>query len=284
MFESLAEKLFLLLERAAHRFTHLRDTDVLIETYLQRHLYNNPKYADDLRLTRSQYQIYSQFGEDGMIAEIFARIGTTNRFFVEIGAGDGRENNTTSLLLEDWTGIWLEGAGRRVSAIRRDFADLIGCGSLRVEQALVTAENIEQLLSSLDAPEEPDLMSIDIDGNDYWVWKALERYAPRVLVIEYNALFRERIQWVMRYNPSHVWNGSSYFGASLKSLELLGAHKGYDLVGCNFHGINAFFVRSDLAPERFSAPFTAEHHFEPARYFLYRRNGHPRRFGPFERL
>ena len=80
----------------------------------------------------------------------------------------------------------------------------------------------------------------------------------------------------------HRWRGTNYFGASLKALTILGAKKGYELVGCNFGGTNAFFVRRDLLADHFRRPFTAENHFEPVRYFLYRKNGHPREFGPFE--
>jgi hypothetical protein len=282
MLHSLAEKFFLMLERVAHRFSLLRTSDILIENYVQNHLFQNQKYDNDKRLSRAEYQIYSQFGEDGIIREIFSRIGTTNKVFVEFGVGNGLENNTASLLLEGWSGFWMEGSPRHVSAIKKNLETSIAAGQLRVKQALVTAENIEEHFTSFGIPAEFDLLSIDIDGNDYWVWQAIERYSPRVVVVEYNALFREHLNWVMSYNPSHTWKQTSYFGASLKSFELLGRKKGYSLVGCNFQGINAFFVRSDLVSDQFSAPFTAENHYEPARYFLYRRNGHPRQFGRFD--
>jgi len=100
-------------------------------------------------------------------------------------------------------------------------------------------------------------------------------------VIEYNATFRPDTEWIMKYDPNAVWNKTSYFGASLKSLELLGNRKEYSLVGCNFIGLNAFFVRNDLTADKFAAPFTADNHYEPLRYHLWRKAGHPRGFGDF---
>ena len=126
------------------------------------------------------------------------------------------------------------------------------------------------------------MLSIDIDGNDYWVWKAIDSYSPRVVVIEHNSVFRSDVEWIMSYNPNNIWNGSSYFGASLKSLEKLGNQKGYRLVGCDFTGVNAFFVRNDLVGDKFFEPFTAENHYEPPRYFLQNVNGHRKDFGVFK--
>ena len=156
--------------------------------------------------------------------------------------------------------------------------------NLTVRQSLVTASNIEKLFEDASVPNEFDLLSIDIDGNDYWVWKAIENYSPRVVVIEYNALYPPHVKWVQEYQADWAWNETSAFGASLKSLELLGKTKGYSLVGCNFMGANAFFVRDDLVSGKFHEPLTAENHHEPPRYFLKRTLGHRRSFGRFESI
>ena len=147
-------------------------------------------------------------------------------------------------------------------------------GVLKAQQAMVTAENIEELFEQLDVPQEFDLLNIDIDGNDYWVWQAVTRFRPRVVVIEYNATFGPEAEYVMPYRPDYLWDRSSQTGASLKALERLVARKGYRLVGCNFTGVNAFFVRSDLAEGAFCPPHTAEYHWEPARYFVRFYSGH----------
>ncbi len=105
--------------------------------------------------------------------------------------------------------------------IREAFRDLLAKGGLILTEAFVSVENIERLLVGGDVPDEFDLLSIDIDGNDYWVWNAITRYRPRVLVIEYNAGLGPSAPWIMPYRPEFVWDGSRAYGASLKSLELL---------------------------------------------------------------
>jgi hypothetical protein len=234
-----------------------------LECLLQR-----PKYEDPKKLNRYEFGIFSQSGEDGIIAEIFRRIGPTNRTFVEFGVGDGRQNNTRYLLTTGWSGTWIEGNEELVIRIRKQYAEKIKQGTLHVSHALVTAEVIESLLERNGVPQEFDLLSIDIDCNDYWVWAAIQRFRPRVVIIEYNAFFPPGHEWVIDYAPDAVWDGTRNFGASLTALEVLGAKKGYKLVGCNLAGVNAFFVREDLVRDNFCAPFTAGNHHEPVRYYL----------------
>ena len=257
--------------------------NIMADDYLHKHLHNNPRYSEPGRLPGYERKVFSQGGEDGIIDEIFARIGASNRFFVEFGVGNGLENNTTSLLVKEWSGYWIEANEEWVRDIERYFHALLVAKQLRLRQAFVTAENIESLFEAGEVPKEFDLLCIDIDGNDYWVWQAIDAYAPRVVVIEYNATFSPETRWAMRYDPAAVWNRTSYQGASLKSLETLAERKGYHLVACSFSGVNAFFVRKDLVGNAFCAPFTAENHYEPARYHLLRTAGHPRGFGDFVR-
>jgi hypothetical protein len=250
---------------------------------MQKHLFNNLKYSDPKKLNRYERKSFSQNGEDGIIAEIFKRIGMTNRFFVEFGVGDGLENNTLTLLCQDWKGVWIEGDPEQVKFIKTKFSSVIATEGLRLQQAFIDADTIESLFKRNDVPTEFNLLSIDIDGNDYWVWQAIKNFSPRVVIIEYNATFGSEIPWIIKYNPSHIWDKSSYFGASLKALEQLGIQKGYRLVGCNFAGVNAFFVREDLLSDMFLTPYTSENHFEPARYYLGAwTSGHLPSFGEFE--
>ena len=257
--------------------------NVMVDQYLDAHLHNNPRYSEPGRLARHERQVFSQGGEDGIIAEIFSRIGTSNRFFIEFGVGNGLENNTTALLVKEWSGLWIEANDEWARDIERDFHALLSTKQLRLRHAFVTAENIESLFEAAGVPKEFDLLCVDIDGNDFWVWQAIDVYKPRVVVIEYNAIFGSETRWAMRYDPEAVWNGTSHQGASLKSLEGLAEQKGYHLVGCSFSGVNAFFVRRDLVGNAFCHPFTAENHYEPARYHLLRTSGHPRGFGNFAR-
>jgi hypothetical protein len=257
----------------------------LLQVQLQAYeeqLLASPRYAASGNLGRFHHQVFSQHGEDGIIAEIFRRIGTTTRTFVESGVGDGLENNTAYLLLQGWRGAWIEGAAGSVAKIRTTFRRQIDERRLSVTQALITAENIDRVFADAGVPADVDLLSLDIDRNTYWAWKALTTLTPRVIVVEYNAVFPPGVDWAVDYQANRGWNGTAYFGASLTAYERLGREKGYALVGCSANGVNAFFVREDLCGDLFDAPFTAERHFEPARYFLIRRLGHPRAFSDLE--
>jgi hypothetical protein len=132
----------------------------------------------------------------------------------------------------------------------------------------VTRGNINSLISGVVSESNIDLLSVDIDGNDFHVLDAIDCIQPRVIVVEYNAKFAPPIEYCMNYNESHVWAGDDNYGASLKFLEIGLQKKGYCLVGCNLTGNNAFFVRQDLAGDKFLMPYTAETHYEPAKFFL----------------
>jgi hypothetical protein len=214
------------------------------------------------------YKMYSQADEDGIIHEIFHRIGSTNKIFIEIGVGDGLENNTLALLFDGWQGLWVESSKCDVEKIRRGFSRIIKAGTLRVCHAFVKKDNIDAVLSSCVSCEEIDLLSIDIDGNDVHIFHAITCIRPRVVILEYNAKFPPPVVFCMEYDETHVWQGDDCFGASLTFLEYSLKEKGYVLVGCNLTGSNAFFVREDLVGDKFEEPFSAEKHYEPSRYFL----------------
>lgn len=256
------------------------DRGLKIAQFLSEHLYNNPKYVNSKRLTQHEYRVFSQSGEDGIIAEIFNRIGTTNQYFVEFGVEDGLECNSTTLLYKQWKGLWIEGSSRFCADINRRFKDMIDSGQLIIKNKFINAENIESIFESANVPAEIDLLSIDIDYNDYYVWKAITNYNPRVVIVEYNPLHRPDTAFVVPYNATRTWDRTSYFGASLLALQQLADEKGYCLVGCCFMGNNAFFVRKDLVGDAFEAPYTAEHHYEPNRDYLYHRGGHQRNHIP----
>jgi len=133
---------------------------------------------------------------------------------------------------------------------------------------MVTAENINRLIKDAGLTGETDLLSIDIDFNDYWVWKAIDVVSPRVVVIEYNAGLRPPLSVTVPYQPNRSADGTNFFGASLEALVRLGRTKGYRIVGCNISGSNAFFVREDLCADHFVEPATAEEHYEPPRHFF----------------
>jgi hypothetical protein len=238
-------------------------------------LERNPRYQEPGRLQRHAFQVNSQNGEDGIIREIFRRIGTTGRLFVEVGVGDGTENNTAFLLAQGWRGFWIDGRDEFLVrlAARPDLQD----GCLKTLVARVDRDNAAGLFRELGVPAEFDLLSLDIDQNSHYAWEGLHGFSPRVVVIEYNAAIPPDLDWQARYAAGRDWDYSQNFGAGLKALEKLGSRLGYCLVGCDFCGVNAFFVRHDLVKDRFAEPFTAENHYEPPRYpALLHRRGHPR--------
>jgi hypothetical protein len=232
----------------------------------------HPRYQDPMRLPRYQRQVSSQNGEDGILQEIFRRVGTTNRIFAEVGVGDGCENNTAFLLSLGWNGFWVDGSDGFLAAIEKQKSIDESC--LKSLVATITRENIQACFEKLGVPEEFDLLSLDIDQNTYYAWEGLRSFSPRVVVVEYNGSVPANIDWKVVYDPDRQWDGTKNFGASLKALENLGGRLGYRLVGCDFCGVNAFFVRHDLANDRFLAPFTSENHFEPKRHFINFRRGH----------
>lgn len=242
--------------------------------------------SDPRKITAYGFTAFSMSDTDGILQEIFRRIGVTNRLFVEFGCGDGLENETVYLLLTGWSGLWMDGDEAGEKAVREKFSAFLADGRLKHQRAFLTRENINAVIEKGGIHGEIDLLSIDIDGNDYWLWEAIDGIRPRVVTIEYNATFRPPVKIVQEYNASHCWDGTNYGGASLKALEDLGHRKGYLLIGCNFAGTNAFFVRKDLAGPHFSEPFTAENHYREAFYDAFVRGGtrHPRGVGPYRLL
>jgi hypothetical protein len=242
---------------------------------------NKRHFENPIFLDRYGYKVFSQNDEDGIIAEIFKRIGTTNKKFVEFGVGNGLECNTHFLLHQGWEGLWLEGSLKSCKKIKRLFKEPVVREQLTVCNAFITKDNINILidknLTYIDECLEIDLLSIDIDGNDYWIWQAIGCVKPRVVVIEYNAKFPPDFEWIMQYDAAHNWHEDDEHGASLKSLEILGRGLGYQLVATNLNGINAFFVKEDLARNKFPEPATAEnlyHTFKPPKMMRYI-SGHP---------
>jgi hypothetical protein len=257
--------------------------ELLFEIHLRRMFaeapYNSPK-----RLEPHGFRSFSQNDEDGILQEIFRRIGTAGRTFVEFGVQDGLESNSRLLLYQGWRGLWIEADRGACNEIRQSFGAEVAAGQLQLLNAFVDVGNISGLVESARLGEL-DLLSIDIDGNDYWIWDALAP-GPRVVAIEYNAKFRPPAKWVMQYNPKHRWNSTDYYGASLESLNELARKKGYTLVGCCFAGVNAFFVRDDLVQQHFAEPDVAAL-YNPPRYYARRflSAGHPAgAFGPYRSI
>ena len=215
------------------------------------------------RLQDSEFKVYSQNGEDGILAFVFSQIGVTDHSFVEFGIGNGSECNTANFILNfGWHGMLMESNLSDVSAAQRYYRERLGerAENVRIIHAVVTAENVNRILHDNAVVGEIDLLSIDIDSNDYWVWKAVSVISPRVVVIEYNAALGIERSVTVKYAPDFDFSHftENYFGASLAALDALARSKGYALIGCDSRGVNAFFVRNDLAAGKFDAVSVVE--------------------------
>lgn len=182
---------------------------------------------------------YSQNGEDGIIEHIFSVIKTTNKVAVEIGVSDGgsgTQNNTRLLTEQGWDVFWFD-------LKTPDFVPK-GC---TFSNRKLDRENIINEFKEASIPTEFDLLSIDIDSNDYHLREALSKYNPRVYIMEYNGFYSSKADYVMAYDENYVWKSKKTdFGASLLAYAKQADRLGYDLVYCDQRGINAFFVRKDL--------------------------------------
>ena len=236
-----------------------------------RNILSETRYKEARRVVQFGWKGQSQFDEDGILEEIFNRIGIKHHKAVEIGAGDGLENNTIYLLQQGWNCVWVEAMPDRVAFIRDKFKD---AETLSIVEKTVQPNTVNDLI---DHTDEVDLWTLDIDGNDYWVFEAFDasKNTPRVIMLEYNAKFKPPMEWAKGYDPEHKFDKSDYMGASLQSLTRLADEKGYALVGCGITGANAYYVRKDLLGNRpskhlFKEPYTAVYHYEPGRYWLAR--------------
>jgi hypothetical protein len=201
-----------------------------------------------LDLTLFEMSIFSQNGEDGVVAEIFNRIGVTGRFFVEVGAAVNESNTQVLSDLEGWGGVYIDASDSEAGGLQEKYAVL---DRITVKNTLVSDCNLDDLLLDLCVPSEIDLLSIDVDGNDYWIWKSLKNYRPRVVIIEFNSHIPPHVRSVQPYDPKSAWDKSNSFGSSLGACIDLATEKGYKLVHVESSGINAFFLRDDLSSEGF---------------------------------
>jgi hypothetical protein len=198
-------------------------------------------------LRDAEFKAYSQFGEDGAIQWLIARVPIAERHFVEFGVEGYREANTRFLLEHDgWSGLILD-AGTSHQRFVRDVGHAWRW-AIDARSAFVTAENINDLLR--DQPDDTGLLSVDIDGNDYWVLSAI-RMRPRIVVCEYNSLFGATAPVTVPYDPGFdrttAHHSTLYFGASISALRHWAESHGYRLVGSSAEGVNAFLVRDDVA-------------------------------------
>lgn len=200
-------------------------------------------------LDEVEFQVFSQRGEDGIIQYLISKIDIPNPVFVEFGVETYTESNTRFLLMNNnWSGLVIDGSKSNIDFIKQDFVywkyDLVAL------QSFITRENINALISGYTPCEDIGLLSVDIDGNDYWVWESIDCIKPRIVVCEYNSVFGTlplSVPYDASFVRSRAHYSELYFGTSLGALCHLAEKKGYDFVGTTRAGVNAYFVRKDVS-------------------------------------
>ena len=202
------------------------------------------------QISDSEFSCYSQFGEDGIIQYLINNLDIKNKTFIEFGVENYEESNTRFLLENNnWKGLIIDSSAKNTNFIKSQ--EYYWKRSLKVSNNFIDRENINNIFLENDFSGEIGLLSIDIDGNDYWVWEAINIVKPEILIIEYNARFGKDLSVSIPYNKdfvrSNIYPEKVIYGASIKALNKLSLKKGYELVYINSNGNNAFFVnRSKL--------------------------------------
>lgn len=216
------------------------------------HYYRDKQQGGNLpALKDTGFRVFSQFEEDGKLLFIFAMLGMENKTFIEIGSDDGVNSNSANLYFNfDWQGLFIDGNPKSIARGKRFFEKYPHpwFPSPDFKCAMVKRENINQLIKEAGYEGEIGFLSIDIDGNDYWIWDALEVVKPQVVMIETHVIFGKK-NLVVPYDPNYSYPGKhpAYHGASPVAMQKLGKKKGYRLVGANEMGFNFLFVRDGLA-------------------------------------
>ena len=204
---------------------------------------------DSQSINDYEFKVSSQWGEDGIIQHLVKTIEIKNKVFFEFGVEKYTESNTRFLLQNNhWKGLVIDGSDENISYIKND--PIYWKNNLKAECAFVTKDNINQLITKNGIHGDIGILSVDIDGNDYWIWKAIDCISPRIVICEYNSHFGDTYKVSIPYDNNFVrekkHHSNIYYGASISALDFLAKKKGYSLVGSNLAGNNVFFVRDDL--------------------------------------
>ena len=209
--------------------------------------FNNKKEMIN-ELSEVEFQVFSQWGDDGIIQYLINKLDIPNKTFIEFGVENYTESNTRFLILNNnWTGLVLDASPENIRYIKND--PVSWACELYAKCSFITKENINQIIIDSGFEKEVGLLSIDIDGNDYWIWKEINCISPIIVIVEYNSLFGVNKNYSVPYDPLFVRGekhpSNLYYGASLGAFVSLAKDKGYSFIGCNSKGNNAYFVRND---------------------------------------
>jgi len=205
------------------------------------------------KLQDYEFKIFSQWGEDGIIQRLINNIEIKNKTFIEFGVEDFYESNCRFLMMNNnWSGFVIDGSKENIDRLKN--SDMYWKYDLKAITAFITKTNINELLRKSDFDPDLGILSIDLDGVDYWIFESIEYYNARILILEYNSILGKERSITVPYQNDFIRTAKHYsnlyYGCSLPALIHLATKKGYQLVGCSSAGGNAFFVRNDLLNEK----------------------------------
>lgn len=240
-------KLFNLIKLQIRKIMYSRIDDliilsakIIINQYRLHGIYDN--------IHESEFKVFSQFGDDGIIQYLINNIEIENKKFIEFGVENYNESNTRFLLINNnWKGLVIDGNEENIDYIRHD--PIYWKYDLTAVHCFIDKGNINKVIYDCNFSGKIGVLSIDIDGNDYWIWESINVVDPIIVIIEYNSIFGKKHAITIPYNPTFnrtkAHYSNLYYGCSLKALYLLAEKKGYVFVGSNSNGNNAYFIRKD---------------------------------------
>jgi hypothetical protein len=195
-----------------------------------------------------EFKVFSQWGDDGIIQWLIHFIDIPHETFIEFGVQDYQESNTRFLMMNNnWSGFVMDGSEKHIVDIKK--SGYYWKYELEARLAFVDCDNINDLILSQSFDEDVGLLHIDIDGNDYWIWKEINVIKPIIVIIEYNSIFgidrAITIPYEKDFYRTRAHYSNLYYGASLRALHHLADQKGYTFIGCNSAGNNAYFIQRD---------------------------------------
>lgn len=240
--------------KKVYSFLHQNKIDIISELQLNRILQGkhlaeiNNKKETIQQLEEVEFKVFSQWGDDGIIQYLIHHIDIPNKTFVEFGVENYTEANTRFLLINNnWSGLIMDGSSENIEYVKKD--TISWKYDLQCNAAFITAENVNSLIAASGFHKDVGILHIDIDGNDYWVWKEISVINPIIVIVEFNSVFGYENTWTVPYkaefNRTNYHYSNLVWGASILSFCDLADEKGYYFIGCNSAGNNAYFVRKD---------------------------------------
>jgi len=233
-------------KKFAYRYENKFERAVLLNGKI---LSNQLRGNKDLVSLRDvEFSVFSQFGDDGIIQWLIQNIDIPNETFIEFGVEDFSESNTRFLMMNNnWSGFVMDGSSSNIKALQNE--QYYWRHDLNSEAVFITKDNINAKISSQKISGEIGLLHIDLDGNDFYIWEAINVVNPVIVIVEYNSIFGSDREISVPYRNDFIRGkahpSNLFFGSSIKSLYELSKRKGYSFIGCNSAGNNAYFIRND---------------------------------------